>query len=97
MVRLRLDQSGKDKMENRPPVVTIETASGKDFETTCAQLHEAGYTMKACNVGFVNSEQYDFCASYMAIWVDAGVCEPNKALDDNGGAKREEQAESNGL
>ena len=62
---------------NRPPVLTVDVTAPKEFEAKCKQLHEAGYYMASCNVGFVNSEQYDFASSYMAIWVDDGVMMPN--------------------
>ena len=58
---------------SRPPVLTVDVTAPKEFEAECAQLCEAGYRMASCNVGFVNSEQYDFASSYMAIFVDDGV------------------------
>lgn len=51
------------------PVVTVETADSDIFERRCAELLGAGYKMKTCSCGFVNSESYDFCASWQAIFI----------------------------
>jgi len=49
-------------------IVTVETADAKVFEQECNRLANDGYFLKTSNCGFVNSEQYDFCSSWMAIW-----------------------------
>jgi len=50
-------------------VVVIEENEGGCFEDKCEDLLSKGYEMKACNCGFANSENYDFCAIYHAVFV----------------------------
>ncbi len=54
--------------KNYKPVLTIDTHDSEEFERECQQLYKEGYKLIGANVGFVNSEKYDFCASYMAIF-----------------------------
>ena len=55
-------------MSNKPAIVTVESNDAKEFEDKCNQLREAGYSLKASSCGFVQSEKYDFCSSWMAVW-----------------------------
>ena len=54
----------------RKPVVVVESADMHEFERECLQLFEDGYRLDSSSCGFVNSEEYDFCQSYQAIFVD---------------------------
>ena len=51
------------------PVIVVDESDARTFEATCKTLLDEGYRMKACSVGFVQSEKYDFCASNMAIFL----------------------------
>ena len=58
---------------NRPPILTIEETDGNKFEKMCKQLFEADYTMVASSCGFANSESYQFCSTYQAIFQDKNI------------------------
>ena len=49
-------------------IETVEMSDGDAFAVECERLLSLGYKLETCNCGFVDSEQYDFCASYMAIF-----------------------------
>lgn len=58
----------------KQPVKTIETSNAEEFERECARLYNDGYRLQAASVNMVNSEAYDFCSSYMAVWAHKNVC-----------------------
>ena len=53
-------------------VKTVRESSVEEFESKCNALLEQGYEIIACNCGFVNSEAYDFCDSWMAVLAKKG-------------------------
>jgi len=50
-----------------PPIIIINHHEESKFEKECRDMIEAGYVLKACSCGFVNSETYDFHPIYQAI------------------------------
>lgn len=53
----------------------IRVITGNDqnnFEADVQELLNEGFKIKACNCGFINSEQYDFADYYQAILVKEG-------------------------
>jgi len=54
----------------RAPILVVETSDQAQFEEKCKQLFEADYKMVSSSCGFVNSEEYQFCSSYQAIFQD---------------------------
>ena len=51
------------------PVITIDTSDKVEFEALCAKAVAEGYKLKSCDCGFLDSESYNFCSSYQAIFV----------------------------
>jgi len=56
-----------------PPVVTVSLGKEAEFENRCEELICQGYKLSSTSCGFANSEQYDFCGVYQAIFVDPEV------------------------
>lgn len=56
------------KLANEKVVVIHET-DAKDFEKECNYYLNKGYKLSSSYCGFVQSESYDFCGSYHAIFV----------------------------
>jgi len=54
----------------RSPILTIETSIQKEFEEECERLFKVDYKLIASSCGFINSNQYDFCSIYQAIFQD---------------------------
>jgi len=54
-------------MENS--VITVDTSDAELFKKECKTLLDSGYEMKACNCGFIDSKEYDFCSNWMAVFV----------------------------
>ena len=55
---------------NRSPILTINCSYGAEVEKQCSKLYADGYEIIASNCGFADSEKYDFCSSYQAIFKD---------------------------
>lgn len=55
----------------RAAIVTVSERGQVEFEAYCQGLYEDGYILSSSSCGFVNSESYDFCDSWQAIFVDA--------------------------
>ncbi len=51
-------------------IKVIDENNGKVFESKCNELLKAGWVLDSSSCGFVNSEEYDFCSSYQAIFVE---------------------------
>jgi len=51
------------------PVWVLNSNDPARFAEECCKLIEDGYTLSSSSCGFVNSEAYDFCDSYQAIFV----------------------------
>jgi len=49
-------------------IVTVEDSQGANFEVKCQALVKRGYKLVCASCGFVNSEQYDFCDSFQAVF-----------------------------
>ena len=47
----------------------VETDDKTEFEKECNELVEDGYKLNSSSCGFVNSEAYDFCTIYQAIFI----------------------------
>ena len=62
-----------------PTVITVSECDKYRFEARCAELYAAGYTMKTCACGFVQSESYAFADSWMAVFVLKTVDQCNGA------------------
>ncbi len=54
----------------RSPILVVEHSDSDKFQDECRQLIEADYRLDSSHCGFVNSDAYDFCASYHAVFVD---------------------------
>jgi len=50
-------------------VKVINVDEEGEFETQCKQMLDEGYKMRTCSCGFGQSEEYVFCARYIAIFV----------------------------
>ena len=57
------------KTDNKP-IIVIEESCPTGFENKCRELIEKGYDLSSSNCGFVQSEAYDFCSVYQAIFID---------------------------
>lgn len=55
-------------MENKYLVV-VEESNNENFEIKCNELLKDCYELKSCSTGFVNSEEYNFCSLYQAIFL----------------------------
>mgnify|MGYP003389661331 FL=1 len=58
---------------DRPPVIVVDVTTPVEFESRCRELYEFGYKMDSSSCGFVNSEDYDFCGSYKAIFKGGNI------------------------
>lgn len=67
-----------DLSANKKPVIVVDESDANKFESQCAILINAGYTLNSSSCGFVNSAEYDFCSSYHAVFVKNDLTE--KAL-----------------
>ena len=56
-------------MNNKEPVFLIDTSSLKEFKDRSAEAVAKGYKLHSSYCGFVQSENYDFCSSWQAIFV----------------------------
>lgn len=54
----------------RLPVVTLDYSVAAEFEKECQRLVNDGYRLHSSSCGFVQSPEYDFCGSWMAVFVD---------------------------
>lgn len=52
----------------RLPIEVVEADNAPGFRAECDELVEHGYRLVAASCGFVNSEGYDFCSSYQAVF-----------------------------
>lgn len=50
-------------------VVAVELTDSDEFEKRCAELVSQGYKLSSSCCGFANSEAYNFCSSWQAIFV----------------------------
>ena len=50
-------------------VIVIDESSAEEFARLIDESILKGYKINSTNCGFVNSEKYDFCASYQAILI----------------------------
>lgn len=55
------------------PVITVEDFDQIKFENKCQELIEKGYKLEACACGFIDSEEYEFCDNWQAIFVHPDV------------------------
>jgi len=53
-------------------VKTVDVCNRDVFEKACKDYLNDGYVMKSCSCGFIPSDEYNFCASYMAVFVKEG-------------------------
>jgi len=58
-------------MEDRKPVVAVNTSYEDLFEKRCNNLISEGYRLSSSSCGFVQSKEYDFQSVWQAIFVDA--------------------------
>lgn len=58
---------------DRPPVIVIDATEPQEFESRCKELYELDYRMDSSSCGFVDSQDYDFCSSYQAIFKDGNI------------------------
>ncbi len=56
-------------MAERKPVITINESKAEIFGAKCAALVKDGYRLDSSDCGFLGVE-YDYCASWLAIFVD---------------------------
>lgn len=54
----------------RKPVIVVEESDLNRFQDECARLILADYKLSSSSCGFVNSEAYDFCSAYHAVFID---------------------------
>lgn len=64
-----------DLSANKKPVIAVDESDANKFESQCAILVNAGYTLNSSSCGFVNSAEYDFCSSYHAVFVKNDLVE----------------------
>ena len=50
------------------PVRVVEHSEIQPFEDECAELLKKGYVMMSANCGFIDSERYEFCSQFQAIF-----------------------------
>lgn len=50
-------------------VEVLDETSNVIFKNKCEDLLNDGYKMKSSSCGFVQSDEYDFCTSFQAIFV----------------------------
>lgn len=55
------------------PVIAVSLGNEAEFERRCEDLVCAGYKLVSASCGFANSEQYDFCGVYQAIFVNPEI------------------------
>ena len=55
-------------MQGEAKIIVLESSDTSAFECDCNRLKEAGYILRSSSCGFANSEKYDFCSSYHAIF-----------------------------
>ena len=55
-------------MNDKAKLVTVRDQSEGDFAAMCNSLLADGYILQASFCGFVNSDSYDFCDVWMAIF-----------------------------
>lgn len=53
-------------------IKVVETSDKNDFERQSLKLMEQGYRVSSTYCGFLNSERYDFCSYYQAIFIKEG-------------------------
>jgi predicted ArsR family transcriptional regulator len=58
-----------NKIKQRYHTIIVEQSDPEMFEKLCNILHNHNYVGKSYCCGFANSERYDFCSSYQAIFV----------------------------
>ena len=50
------------------PIVTVNEGCGAEFERKCETLVASGYKLVTADCGFVDSDAYDFCGVWMAVF-----------------------------
>jgi hypothetical protein len=50
------------------PVITINESSEVEFERHCEKLVASGYKLVTASCGFADSEKYDYCGVWMAVF-----------------------------
>ena len=50
-------------------IKVIDMTDTKEFQNECNQYLKAGFRLSSSSCGFINSEQYEFCTSYQAIFI----------------------------
>jgi len=72
MVRraLKLRKEIRERQEERKLCIVVEWSSASDFEDEVNALLKDGYTVLSSNCGFIDSENYNFASSFMAILLD---------------------------
>ena len=56
-------------MGHMKPLCVVNESQETVYESKCQELIRLGYRLVAANCGFVDSEQYDFCSSYQAVFI----------------------------
>ena len=56
-------------MAEKNPIVVLEESDGTTFQDKCRMLVKDGYRLNSSSCGFVQSEAYDFCSSWHAVFV----------------------------
>jgi len=54
----------------RRPILVVEESDIDIFQDRCAELITDDYRLDSSSCGFVQSELYDFCSAYHAVFVD---------------------------
>ena len=53
----------------KKPVVVVNESANKIFEAECKKLIAGGYVLNSSSCGFVDSEEYDYCNVWNAIFM----------------------------
>ena len=59
----------KESVEIMGDVKVVDVLTPTEFEKDCNELLAQGYTLSSSSSGVVNSEAYDFCSYFHAIFV----------------------------
>jgi hypothetical protein len=55
--------------DGKKPVVVLDSSDTEAFEDDCNALVRDGYVMSSSSCGHVDSAEYDFCATFQAVFV----------------------------
>ena len=59
----------KEAKSSLAPVITVHETDGAEFQKACAKAVANGYVLSSSHCGFVDSADYDYCNSWMAIFI----------------------------